>query len=95
MTNQELTNKIMDMVKSLATIEANTSCIPKMKEDFQVICIEVHDNTQHRQLMKTKLPEIEDNTKFRKNSLKVIWISICAAITGVSGLIFSLIGLKK
>ena len=95
MNNEKLTEEFMKMVASIARVEGYTSCIPKLKTDCDVMFMHVHDNTQCRKIMEPLVKDINENTKFRKNSVKVIWISITAAASGISALILSLIGLKQ
>ena len=95
MTNEKLTEELMRMVAAMARVEGYTSCIPKLKENCDAMFLRVHDNTQCREVMEPLIKDINDNTKFRKNSVKVIWTSIAAAASGVSGLIISLIRLKR
>jgi len=95
MNNEKLTEEFMKMVASIARVEGYTSCIPKLKEDCDAMFMHVHDNTQCRKIIDPLIKDINDNTTFRKNSVKVIWISIAAAVSGVSGLIISLVRLKR
>ena len=95
MTNEQLTDRIITMVESIAVIKTNTEGLPSIKLGIEKLCLEVHDNTQHRIEMKGRIPDIDSNTKFRKNSVKVIWMACGACVTSVCALIFALIGLIR
>ena len=95
MDNEKLTAKILEIWGLVSEIKTDTKCLPQLKKELQSIGIEVHDNTQCRMDVEEKMPDIVKNTAFRNNSVKVIFISITAAISGISALILSLIGLKK
>jgi len=90
MDNEKLTTELIKLGKQLVRIEENTSCLPQFKIDFQKMCIEVHDNTQHRQIMEEKIPDIDKNISFRKNYVKMLWLSGGAVVTSVIAFIFSL-----
>jgi len=90
MDNEKLTTELISLGKQLVRIEENTSCLPQFKIDFQKMCIEVHDNTQHRQIMEEKIPDIDKNISFRKNYVKMLWLSGGAVVTSVIAFIFSL-----
>ena len=95
MDNEKLTTELISLGKQLVRIEENTSCLPQFKIDFQKMCIEVHDNTQCREAVEEKFPDIVRNTQFRKNSIKIMWVSGGAVVTSIIAFVFSLLGLKK
>ena len=90
MDNEKLTTELIKLGKQLVEIKGDTKCLPQFKIDFQKMCIEVHDNTQHRQIMEEKIPDIDKNISFRKNYVKMLWLSGGAVVTSVIAFIFSL-----
>ena len=95
MDNAELTKIIIEQGKQLTAIEAHTKFLPEFQNNCYARGIQVHDNTQHRIIMEKKIPDIDDNTKFRKNYVKVLWISGGAALTSIVALIFAMIGVAN
>ena len=95
MDNEKLTAKILEIWGLVSEIKTDTKCLPQLKKELQSIGIEVHDNTQCREAVEEKFPDIVRNTQFRKNSIKIMWISGGAVVTSIIAFVFSLLGLKK
>lgn len=70
MDNARMTELILQMAVSIAKIEANTSCIPKLEEDFDKLQDQVRQNTEFREGM----------LWYRRLSIGAIVTSLIAAI---------------
>jgi hypothetical protein len=95
MDNTALTEKLIDIACAVARIEENTTCIPKLKDDFESICEQVHKNTEFRIKVEPEIEDMHKNTEFRKNyTASVLWYkrtTIGALICSLVAVIIALV----